>query len=123
MGFARPAGKTVRARTSQSAVFSHKSLSNSRFEKLSGFVVHEVDVAAFHASGKENAIGVFDEINELVLGALDHGVARLLLNANPTLVGAINEILADDYTNVVELKALGGVDTANLADSVRIISP
>ena len=99
------------------------SLSNSRFEELPGFFIHEVHIAAFHAPGKEDTIGVFDEIYELVLGALDHGVAGLLLNADPALVGAVNEVLSNDNADVIEFETLGGVNTAHLADTIRIICP
>ena len=70
-------------------------LSNSGFEELTGFFVHEVDVAALHATCKQDTIGVFDEIYELVLGALNHGVAGFLFDAYPALAGAINEVLAE----------------------------
>lgn len=42
-----------------------------------------MNAASLDASGKQDPVGVFDQLSELVTAALDHRVERVLLVADP----------------------------------------
>jgi hypothetical protein len=41
----------------------------------------------------------------------------------PTLAGSPHQIIAPDNANAIKLKALSGIDTADLVDALRIDRP
>src|SRR6185436_6073775 len=87
-------------------------------------LVEEVHVAALEATRKEHAIGVLDQIDELLLGTPHHGVVRTLRLSDPRLgLPVVDQVLAEEHAHIVELEPLRGVDAADLLDSLGIVRP
>jgi hypothetical protein len=99
-------------------------LLNPRSNEALCVTIHEVDVTAFHATAKQDAIRVLHQVDKLFLGSLYNLVGGLFLVSDPAiLVEAIDQIFPPDNADVVEFEPLDVIDASNLVDPVRIGGP
>src|SRR4030066_1964035 len=88
------------------------------------FLVHEMDIAALHPSGKKNSVGVLHQAEKLVPRSLHNSIVRLPPVLGPLLLSKpVQQILAEYDAHIIELKALRGIDAADLVDAPRMICP
>lgn len=96
-------------------------LLETAFNIFPGVFIQEVDIAAFHAAGEEDAVGIFYHLEERLTGAADGSILSIFRMADPLLAGnIIDHVFTNNDTGIVEFKSLGGVDASNLGEAVRI---